>query len=290
MYHHNKPNLHDIVFVRLISQKKDSAGNYVKLIEYNDLEGLVLCTEITKYKSNLKSLIKYDEIFPVIIISTSNGYDLSYSKIKKSSQDLLKECYEYQNKIYKLINSISNKINLDENIKNNIIKYNLSPQTYEQSVLSNNNMCKELYESILQNSDILFEKFEKNIVNPTDNHDNILQTFKTQLQTQLEVKPYYIQKEFKLLVFDDNSLYILKEILNKIKLINVDTKYNYEIECRSSPYYYYKLTYKDFTDIENNMNIIDDSIKNICNDYHCEVNIDSNHKIIKKGEITFIDK
>ena len=38
------------------------------------------------------------------------------------------------------------------------------------------------------------------------------------------------------------------------------------------------------------MNIIDDSIKNICNDYHCEVNIDSNHKIIKKGEITFIDK
>ena len=280
MYHNNKPTLHDIVFVKLTSQKSDGVGNYVKLIEYDNLEGLVLCTEITKYKSNLKSLIKFDEIFPVMVISTSNGYDLSYSKIKNTSRQLLKDCYEFQNKIYILIQNICNKINIDENTKKYIIKYNLTPDIYEQSIIQNNNMCKELYESILCNSDILFEKFV--LID-----DIIKQSFKNQLQTQLEIKPYFIQKEFKLLVFDNNSLKFLKDILNKIKSINLDDKYNYDIGCRSSPYYYYNLSYNNLTEIEDKIKKINDNIINICNEYKCECNINEDYVIIKKGEIIF---
>ena len=280
MYHNNKPTLHDIVFVKLTSHKSDGIGNYVKLIEYEDIEGLVLSTEITKYKSNLKSLIKFDEIFPVMIIATSHGYDLSYSKVKNTSRQLLKDCYEFQNKIYMLINNICNKINIDENIKKNIITHNLTPNIYEQSIIQNNNMCKELYESILQNSDILFDKF-------TIIDDSIKQSFKIQLQIQLEIKPYNIQKEFKLLVFDYKSLQILKEILDKIKNIEIDKKYNYDIGCRSSPYYYYNLIYNNLIEIEDNIKIIDNNITNICNEYKCKCNINQDYVIIKKGEIMF---
>ena len=276
MYHNNKPNLHDIVFVQLTSQKSDG-GNYVTLIEYDKCEGLVLCTEIAKYKSNLKSLVKPNEIFPVIVISTSNGYDLSYSKIKNTSRELLKECYEFQNKIYTLINTICNKLNIDDEHKKNLIKYNLSPYIYEQSVINNNNMCKELYQNILQNCDILFNKF---IIN-----DNIKLSFKSQLQTQLEIKPYNIQKEFKLLVFDNNSFKTLKDILNNIKNITIDNTYNYEVNCRSSPYYYYKLTHNNLTDIENKIKEIDTNIINISNEFICECIINKDYNIIKKGEI-----
>jgi translation initiation factor 2 alpha subunit (eIF-2alpha) len=280
MYLNNKPSLHDIVFVQLGSSSDKTVGNYVQLVEYDDLEGLVLCTEITRYKSNLKSLVKRDEIFPVVVISTSNGYDLSYSKVKNNSRQLLKECYEFQNKIHILINNICNKINIDDNTKQNIIKHNLTPNTYEQSIIQNNNVCKELYESILQNSDVLFDKFV--LIN-----DDIKQSFKTQLHIQLERKPYNVYKEFKLLIVDTNSLQILKDILAKIKNIELDKKYNYDIGCRSSPYYYYNLTDNNLNEIEDKIKIVDNNITNICSEYKCECTINQDYVVIKKGEIMF---
>ena len=73
------PKVHEIVFAKL-SYSKSGIGNYVKLVEYDNIEGLVLCTEITKYKSDLKSLIKNDEVFPLVVLSaTDKGIDLSYS-------------------------------------------------------------------------------------------------------------------------------------------------------------------------------------------------------------------
>ena len=138
-------------------------------------------------------------------------------------------------------------------------------------------MCKELYQNILQNCDILFNKF---IID-----DNIKLSFKSQLQTQLEIKPYNIQKEFKLLVFDNNSFKTLKDILNNIKNITIDNTYNYEVNCRSSPYYYYKLTHNNLTDIENKIKEIDTNIINISNEFICECIINKDYNIIKKGEI-----
>lgn len=282
MYLNNKPSLHDIVFVQLGSSNSSdkSIGNYVRLVEYNDLEGLVLCTEITKYKSNLKTLVKHDEIFPVVVIANSNGYDLSYSKIKNSSRSLLQECYKYQVKISNLINIISNELNLSNDIKKNIIKHNLYPKIYEQSANENTNRCKELYESILVNSDILFDKFEENISDVKNN-------FKTILKTHITINPYVISKEFKLLMIDSHSLQTLKEILQKIKNLNIDTEYKYEIDCRTSPYYFYKLFHNELTKIEEKIKYIDEQINIMCNDYTCEINTENSYNIIKQGEIIF---
>ena len=71
MYLNNKPSIHDIVFVQLGTSSDKSIGNYVQMVEYDNLEGLVLCTEITRFKSNLKTLVKRDEIFPVVVINPS---------------------------------------------------------------------------------------------------------------------------------------------------------------------------------------------------------------------------
>ena len=211
MYYTNKPSLHEIVFVELLNNSSDM-GNYVRLVDYDNLEGLILCTEITRYKSNLKTLVKQDEIFPVIVISTSNGYDLSYSKIKQDHKILLKECYQYQQRLYKLIKTITTELNINQDIIDLIIKYNFDPKIYIDSINSNTNLCVESYNNILIDSDILFKKFS---VNTTDIKNN----FKSQLNTHLEIKPYFVQKEFKLLIFDNQSLDKLKEILNKLKEI-----------------------------------------------------------------------
>lgn len=282
MYLNNKPSIHDIVFVQLGTSSDKSIGNYVHMVEYDNLEGLVLCTEITRFKSNLKTLVKRDEIFPVVVISTSNGFDLSYSKIRNSSRTLLQDCYKYQVKISNLINIISNKLNLNTDTKTNIIKYNISPKIYEQSANENKNLCKELYDSILVNSDILFEKFEKN-----DDNDDIKNNFKTYLSKHITKNPYIIQKEFKLLLIDSQSLKNLKDVLQKIKNINIDNEYAYEIACRTSPYYFYKICGNELTEIEEKIKYIDDMINNICSEYICEINTENDYTIIKQGEIIF---
>ena len=279
MYYTNKPCLHEIVFVELLNNSSDM-GNYVRLVDYDNLEGLILCTEITRYKSNLKTLVKQDEIFPVIVISTSNGYDLSYSKIKQDQRILLKECYQYQQRLHKLIKTITDELNINHDIIDLIIKYNFDPKIYNDSINSNTNLCLEFYNNVLNHSDILFIKFP---VNATDIQNN----FKSQLNTHLEIKPYNVQKEFKLLIFDNQSLDKLKEILNKIKNIKLDDDINYILECKSSPIYQYKLIHNNLERIEEKINIIDDKIKNICEDYNCVIEIKSNYDIVKKGEIIF---
>lgn len=282
MYLNNKPSLHDIVFVQLGTSSDKSIGNYVQMVEYDNLEGLVLCTEITRFKSNLKTLVKRDEIFPVVVISTSNGFDLSYSKIRKSSRTLLQDCYKYQVKISGLIDIICNDLNLSDDTKKNIIKYNLNPKIYEQSVNEDKNLCKELYDSILVNSDILFEKFEK-----IDDINDIKNNFKICLSQHITINPYIIQKEFKLLLIDSQSLKNLKDLLQKIKNINIDTEYKYDIACRTSPYYFYKICGNELIELEEKIKYIDDMINNICLDYTCEINTENSYNIIKQGDITF---
>lgn len=279
MYQNNKPSLHDIVFVRLgVTNPSDkSIGNYVQMVEYDNLEGLVLCTEITRYKSNLKTLVKHDEIFPVVVISTSNGFDLSYSKIKNTSRTLLQDCYKYQVKISNLIDVICSELNLTDDNKKNIIKYNLCPKIYEQSANEDKNLCKELYESILLNSDILFEKI--------NDMNDIKNMFKKCISEHITINPYIIQKEFKLLLIDSQSLKKLKDVLQKIKNIEIDV--NYSIECRTSPYYFYKICGNELIQLEEKIKYIDKQINIICSDYTCEINTENSYNIIKQGELTF---
>lgn len=282
MYRFKQPELHEIVFVQVSEKNKDQ--NYVQLVDYDNIDGLVLCTEITRFNSNIKKVVKRNEIFPVIIISTEKGYDLSYSKIKNDSRILLKECYDYQKKIFNLINKISNILNINEELKNELIKINLDPPTYDECVNSNKNLPKELYETFLLNSDILFEnieniKFDKNIIN----------NFNTEIQKMIIKKPTIIQKDFKLLIFDENSLEILKEILNKIQNIDIICVENIEyiVECKSSPIYYYRISHTDINKINDFVKYIDDKIKQITENYNCDFKLNENYDIIKAGEILF---
>ena len=192
---------------------------------------------------------------------------------------LLKECYEYSTKIFKLINKVSKNINLNEFVKNNIIKNNITNKLYENSVNSKQNLYKNLYESILLNPEKLFENID-NIENFDNHDDNIVKDkFNKNIKDNLIIKQNIVHKEFKLLMFEENSLQKLKELINKIKELNI------EIECKSSPIYYYKLTNINIENIDSVIQTIEEKIKNIISEYNCNYNLIDGFQIIKKGEI-----
>jgi translation initiation factor 2 subunit 1 len=280
MYSNKVPQVNDIVFVKLSNKKHSEFGNYVNLVEYNNLEGLVLCTEITKYKSNLKSVVKQDEIFPVIVLDIQNNnnilsIDLSYSKIKSNHKELLKNCYNFQNKIYNFIKNISTELNLTDDIYNIILSNNISADSYIESINRDCNLLKEKYENILKNPECIFDN--SNI------SEDIKNNICNYIQSKIKIKPYVVEKDFKLTVFDNQSLIKLKDILNKIKNINN----NYEISCKSSPIYQIRISDNCLDKIKNIFETLENDITIITNDYNCSFNFVSELSIIREIEIIY---
>ncbi len=287
MYSAKVPEIHEIVFVKL--SDNNLGDNYVNLVEYDDLEGLVLCTEITKWKSNLKSLVKRDEVFPVVVIGNANGgLDLSYSKIRNNNRDLLKECYESQKKLYNIISDICEELKVSDDFKQYVMTNNFDPNIYIESINQECNLPLQNYNNILQNPSKLFER--NNNKDNQDNFNNIANDFCNLIMSKIIIKPYYTEKDFKLTVFDNNSLTILKQILHDVKNIKLD--FNFDIMCKSSPIYQIKIIDADLDKIKENYDIIFSQINNIINNYktnninvNCEI-ID-NLTIIKQKEIYY---
>ncbi len=278
MYSNKIPKVHEIVFAQLLNKRSGDMGNYVELVEYDNIEGLVLCTEITKYKANLKSIVKQGEIFPVVVIDvTESGIDLSYSKVKKQSIDLLKSCYEYQSRIYKLINQTCKSLKLSDNDTKNIITSNIIHDVYTDCVNSDKNIPKSLYENILKNPLSVFENI-KSI------DEDIKTNFCDLIKQKITIKPYHIELEFKLSVFDNHSLSILKEILNKIKNINFNENISFQLSCRSSPFYQIKIIGENLDEISKYLKELQNEITNILNDYNAIIEFPNNYVIVKELE------
>jgi translation initiation factor 2 subunit 1 len=279
MYLNKVPNVHEIVFAQLVNKRSGDMGNYVDLVEYNNIEGLVLCTEITKRKANLKSIIKQGEIFPVFVLNIGTvGIDLSYSKVNKQSIDLLKSCYEYQSRLYKLLNETCKSLKLSDEVTSTIIHSNIIQDVYTDCALCNKNIPKSLYENVLKNPSIIFEN--------TKSIDNTIQKdFCDIVKEKITIKPYNVDREFKLCVFDNHSLFILKEILKKIKDININNyELGFQISCRSSPFYQIKVVGTNIDEIGKYLTELENEITNILNNYNAVVEFPDKYVIVKELE------
>lgn len=282
MYLNKSPKVLEIVFVRLSDKTSGKLGNYVDLVEYNDLEGLILCTEITKYKSNLKSIVKRDEIFPVVVLNNDRGIDLSYSKIKIQSRELLKSSYDYQSMIFKLINTTSNELKIDDAIKAEILNNNLYPEIYTECIMSNTNLPKVLYESILKNPEKLFEKI-------SEIDESTINKFCNTVKSKIIVKPYHVEMDFKLCVFENDSLTKLKDLLDKIKNLtnkinNDNNNIKCDLMCKSSPVYQLKIIGEDIEIINTTFSDLNIQITNIVNDYNVLYEYSNKSVIVKELE------
>jgi translation initiation factor 2 subunit 1 len=280
MYSNKTPKVHEIVFAQLVNKRSGDMGNYVDLVEYDNLEGLVLCTEITKYKANLKSIVKQGEIFPVVVIDVNkSGIDLSYSKVRKQSIDLLKSCYDYQTRLYNLLDESCKTLKLSDDIKNNIIHSNIIHDVYTDCVNSDKNIPKSLYETILKDPSTIFENTKSIDINIQKQLNDII-------NEKITIKPYHVERELKLCVFDNHSLSILKEILNKIKDINIHDKLTFQLSCRSSPFYQIKIIGSNLDEISKYLTSLQNEIINISNNYNASIEFPNNYVIVKELEYT----
>ena len=103
-YRQDKPKLNDIVYCKIIDIKETCA--LVELIEYNNIQGIIIIADITiRKKRKSFCLIKKNKKYPLIIknINSDGKFELSYkyvsTEMKNSYMDFLVK-YQKSLKIY----------------------------------------------------------------------------------------------------------------------------------------------------------------------------------------------
>lgn len=200
MYYYSKkiPVVGDIVFVNI--KNFSSNGAYCNLIEYNNIEGFILNTELDKYVKSSNKQFEYNKIYPTLVISvTDKSVDLSYKKIKSYEREKLLNHFNYIKKIIKIIRECVFFTKLDENIVCELIMWKLfNGNTLESA--------DNTYLQILKNPGIL-------LMYAKEYFDQI-NSFVENLSSRITVSNIVINQIFELIIYDTNALEKLKQILS----------------------------------------------------------------------------
>ena len=295
-YSHSEPIIGTIVFIKSVQHKmKSENGVYVEMIEYNNDEGFIPCTEINRWKVNLNTFFKYDKIYPCIVLrktnNISNKYDLSYIKVRKSDIALLEEAHLSKLKIINIIEKLSNDLNLSQDDKTklceNTIYKILSPNIYDQVISNKKNIVKDKLDEILLNPEILFE-------NTYNDEEKLI--FVNTIKNRIKIKPMSLIKEFTFTIIEDDSLNKLKKIFESAqeKINNSghnsghNSIQNLNFGCRSSPKYYIQSNGNDKNILEQNIKFACEIFNNIIQDYNTICDMTSEPEIIKEIELLFL--
>lgn len=231
MYYYNikVPNINDIVFIKITNYSK--IGTYCELLEYDNIEGFILNTEMDRRVLDPKKQFKYGIIYPVLVLSINDkGIDLSYKKVKKDTREMLLNQFNNLNKLYSILEEFNylTKLELEESQKLIIWpKLMLESQSY----LSD---AKELYETYLKTpSDFLAGVMEEHPIKTTE--------FLNDMKNRLTITKMVIFQNFDFWMFDTNSLDKLKQSLcysDEVEIRYISSpKYQLIINCNNEQEY-----------------------------------------------------
>lgn len=216
----NIPPLDSICFVQLANYniKPTDLGVYVKIIDYDMMEGFIPLTEISKYKINFQKVFKHDKIYPCIVFSYDKHLiNLSFFKIKEEQRSRLIREFVFANKIN----------NIREFLKKNSFEtsYLLEPTMYESLSV------EKMFNEIVETPDKYFNQKESELI-----------------KTRINCEPNEAIKQFKLIVCQSDGLNKLKHALKLFQEYLSESKYEAKIECVSSPIYSIRLKYINLDD------------------------------------------
>lgn len=227
-YNRHFPVINDIVFVKYISSSiENGAGVYVSLIEYNNLNGFILGSEITKYKSKPEKIFKKNKIYPCYVTEIDNNVvNLSYLRVKQKLHEFLEQKFIYIQKLVLIFENL-NKLSL---IDSNILISNTLYLLFDHTILSNDDFdIEKLYYNILYDP-LLF--FPNSII-----HLDILSLYLSHMKNNIVSSYVELYLDFSLTIFEPNAPSLLINVCSfNIQTSNVIITYiipKYRINIKS---------------------------------------------------------
>lgn len=230
MYYTNTlPKIDSIVFVTIKEFSKH--GTYCNLIEYDEIEGFILNTELDRRVYDPKKQFNMGKIYPMLVMSVdikTNKIDLSYKKVNILDRPQLVNKFYDISRIIKLCDEYSfiTGLSKTEVYKNTVHKF------FEDN--NQLDISSELYTKFLSNPDHFVEFIIELYPDETDK-------FIKNIKSRITYGNMEMTKMFKLKMYDTDSIKKLINILSCCENISGEKKiHNTEIIYGGSPRYLIK--------------------------------------------------
>uniref|UniRef100_A0A6C0EC53 S1 motif domain-containing protein n=1 Tax=viral metagenome TaxID=1070528 RepID=A0A6C0EC53_9ZZZZ len=268
-YGNEFPDINSIIFAELTSVSQGS-GVYVKLLEYEHLEGFIPETEINKYKVNPEKFLKYNESFPVCVLDidkTKKLLDLSYKKVREEDRDKFKRNFSYIKKFYNIIKELSN---IDDTVDSfEYLLDNVFRKVFNKDTLRLEISTESLFLHLIEQPDEIFteEKFKL---------ENIYKYIK-HITDNLAITPLVTTCDFELVVLEESAPEKIIDILTK----NINAEITY-----LSPKYKITVSALHYKTCDDEIEMIKEQIKKNTKGINCILSFGEN-KIVKQRNIEY---
>lgn len=254
-YYNNKiPNTNDIVFVKITTFS--NSGTYCELLEYNNVEGFILNTELDRRVYDPKKCFKVDHMYPMLVLSVTNDkIDLSYKKIAKDTRNTHISNFSYIDKLYSIIKDIEHVTTLHIDILQKIVVFPKLIQ-HQQKYLTD---AQELYYDCIKNPD----SFLSDLVN---DHKETYDVGVSNIKARTIITKIVVYQNFDFWIFESNGIEKLKTILTHedFNTLNVNIKYI------SSPKYQLVIECDNESFVDDTINNFTSYISEVTNKYKCK--------------------
>ena len=260
-YGKKTPNINDIVFVYISEFSK--GGTYCKLIEYGDIEGFILNTELDRKVYDPKKIFSFGETYPMFVLAvTSKGIDLSYKKVIIDDRQKLLEKFGTIKKICHLVIEYSYLTKIPVDVVSELTIWKLFGNDYLSDP-------KLLYNSILKD----ITKFTYCI---SETYPEETKLFIENITSRITMTNMIVHQNFDLMICDEDAISKLKQVL----IYDGDT--NTQVKYISSPRYQISVTGDSESTCEDKINKCLDFMKDKMKTYNTIFKLQD--KVIAKNQ------
>lgn len=212
------PEPNDIVMVQY--NYSNEYGMYVKLVEYNNIEGMITLSELHRRRVNPEKIFARDKIYPCIVIDVNrnrNTIDLSYRKIDVGEKAKYSLHFPFIKQFIKVLSDIH-----DEQICTFETLMDLSfRHVFNSRTLTDHVDTEAIFNNLLSDPKSVF----------VDDLDNaIVAKSCKMIESRVIITPVTIVNDFELTIYESDGIQKLKDILKT-------HDNNIQILCQASPLY-----------------------------------------------------
>jgi len=222
MYRNKLPNYNDVVMVKI--DKVNNAGIYVKLLEYEDIQGFILMSDISRKKIPLRS-IKPGIIYSAVVlrIDEEKKYiDLSKKNVNLQQSEATKEKFNKSKIVHRIINELHRETNQSIESLYEMFVWDLY-EKYEHA--------HEAFKQIITGSLHILDSFK---IQP-----HILNHFYAILQNRMSPKSIKIHAEIEVMNFGVKGMDDIKESFLEAKKLQYEG-IEFQFLCLVAPLYIIK--------------------------------------------------
>lgn len=237
MFKNSKPNINEITIV--VPTSIEATHVNVQLIQYVDLHGIILLSELIKGKlKNVRKVAKIGASFPAIVTNIDEKNNITLSK-RNISETQIKQCVANFQKMISVTKIVDTTVNILQNkheitIDKNIIYDNFINVLIEPVEITEPDVS--IPDKILEKLRLANENFDKVYPNLKLSDCMIIDCFKSVLQRKFKIPDLLVETVLEITCYEDNGVLIIKDNLVKLSKKSTD-KVPFAVKILKSPHY-----------------------------------------------------